>query len=268
MKYFQPYITTMKVCAKQVFDGGLAGMTGDYLIRFGQFIFLVMIWKGMAAAGAGFGDMNLEQMLTYSLMSTVFWQQFNILTPATSALWEGSIISRFTRPVPVQGSLIAETVGKWWIPVFLCYSIPLLLLSPLLDISLWPKSITHGLLALISLCFSIIIGFSVDFLFASLAMNMKNGCWAAIQIREAVFNLMSGAVIPLALFPWKLGQFFEWLPLGSIASAPLSIYIGSAGSAGMMAVILLRQAVWSIVLWVLAGRIFKKSEERMTSYGG
>lgn len=76
--------------------------------------------------------MTLPTLLTYSLMASVWRQQLNILTPATSALWEGSLIGRFTRPMSILQSLAAETIGRWWVPVFLFYGLPVWLLSPLI----------------------------------------------------------------------------------------------------------------------------------------
>ena len=134
----RPFFATVRLCARQTLDGNLLGIYGEYAVRFVQFALLTMIWRALAAQGADLGGMTLRALLTYTLMASVWRQQLNILTPATSALWEGSIIGRFTRPVSILTSLAAETVGRWWVPVFVLYSLPLLLLSPLLGISCLP----------------------------------------------------------------------------------------------------------------------------------
>ncbi len=254
----------ISLSARQAFDGNLFQVMGEYALRFLQFLLLTLIWRSLAAGGADLGGMDLKHLLTYTLMASVLRQQLDIITPATSALWEGSIILRYTRPMKVMSSLIAETIGRWWLPVFLLYGLPVWLLSPLMGISPLPASGWGGLTALFSLVMSASLGFAIDFLFASLAMRMKNGCWAATQIREAVFAILSGALIPFSLMPPALGRVLALLPMGSIAHAPLSLYVGQGDTLPL----LLLQAGWNLVLWPLALYTFKKSEERMISYGG
>ncbi len=254
----------MGLSAKQVFDGNIFQVLGEYILRFMQFLMLTLVWRSLAAGGADLGGMGLPQLLTYTLMASVWRQQLEILTPATSALWEGSIIGRYTRPMPVFLSLTAETIGRWWLPVFMLYGLPLWLLSPLLGIRPLPVSVVSGALALCSLALSASLGFALDFLFASLAMRMKNGCWAVTRVREALFSLLSGALIPFALMPGPIAKVLALLPMGSIAHAPLSLYVGQ----GDPRTLLLIQVFWNMLLWPLARAVFKKSEERMISYGG
>lgn len=250
--------------ARQVFDGNLFQVLGEYAARFMQFLLLTLIWRSLAKGGADLGGMTLDRLLTYTLMASVLRQQLEILTPATSALWEGSIIGRYTRPMPVLQSLAAETIGRWWVPVFFMYSLPLWLLSPLMGIHPLPYSAAHGMLALLSLALSASLGFALDFLFASLAMRMKNGCWAVTHVREALFGLLSGAVIPFSLMPGPIAKVLQLLPMGSIAHAPLTLYVGQGDPVALIAL----QVGWNAVLWPLARYVFKKSEERMISYGG
>lgn len=255
--------STALLCAKQAFDGNLLFVAGEYLVLLLRFAALVLLWKSLAAQGADPG-MPIEQLLTYTLMASVLRQQLEIISPATSALWEGSIANRYTRPVPIIASLAAETVGRW-IPVFLFYSLPLLLLSPFFGINPLPSSVLAGMLFPVSLSLSILIGFALDLIFASTAIRMKNGCWAAVQIRESVTALASGALIPFSMFPGRAGTVLAYLPLGSVANAPLTVYTGTARNPGLL---LLTQAFWAAVLWAAALNFFHKSEERMISYGG
>lgn len=258
------FLATVSLCARQALDGNLLGVCGEYAVRFVQFLLLTLIWRALASVGADLGGMTLGALLTYSLMASVWRQQLNILTPATSALWEGSLIGRFTRPVSILHSLAAETIGRWWIPVFVFYGLPVWALSPLLGVSPLPAGPVWGLLSLLSLALSASLGFALDLCFSALAMRLKNGCWAATQVREAVYELLSGAIIPFALMPAPVARVFALLPFGSIASAPLSLYIGSASPLPTLAL----QAIWNVLLWPAALFVFSKSRERMVSYGG
>jgi len=122
-----------------------------------------------------------------------------------------------------------------------------------------------GILSLISLILAASIGFAVDLLFASFAMNLKNGCFAALAVREAIYSLLSGEMIPFSLYPQNLGKLFSLLPLGSVAHGPLTIYTGTAL---FPLKVLALQLFWAVILWALAIYAFEKSKERMISYGG
>ena len=144
-------VSTILMCTKQIFDGGILCITGGYLVSAVQFVMLIFIWTALDREGANLGGMALNQLMTYTLMSTVLHQELNIVSPATASLWEGSVIGRFTRPVPVPISFIAETIGRWWIPNFLFFGLPLLIIAPFLGVNPAPANLASGALALISL---------------------------------------------------------------------------------------------------------------------
>lgn len=257
--------STISMCTKQIFDGGVLCIAGGYLVQAVQLFMLLFIWSALAQEGADLGGLSLNQLMTYTLISAAFHQQLNVVSSATAALWEGSIIGRFMHPAPVPVSFIAETVGRHWIPDFIFYSIPLLALAPLIGVSRWPADIFSGFLALLSLALAASLGFAVDLLFAAFAMYLKDGCWAAKAVRDAAYSLLSGETIPFALFPWGLGSLFAILPFGSIAHAPLTIYVGAADQPLKTIAV---QLVWNMILWFAAAKVFKKSKERMISFGG
>lgn len=248
--------STIFICTKQIFDGGFLFVAGGYMIQAVQFVMLIFIWKSLNQG---------EELLTYTLMATILHQELNIISPATSSLWEGSVIGRFLRPMPVEASFIAETIGKWWIPNFLFFGLPLWILAPFLGISPWPASLQHGILAFISLILAASLGFAIDLIFASFAMHLKNGCFAALAIREAIFALLSGEMIPFTLFPKAVGTIFSLMPLGSIGHGPLTIYTGLSDNP---AFVLGLQVFWNLTIWTGAILFFRKSKERMISFGG
>lgn len=257
-------LVTAGVCAKQMFEGGIWKSAAENLVRLVQFVLFVLLWKGFASAGVDLGGFTLPSLLTYTLLSFALRRQLNILSPATSMLWEGSVIGRYARPMPIYLTYISETIGRWWVPYFLLFTLPLLLVSPLLGIYPLPASAARGALFFLSLLLSIILGFGIDLLFSALALKIKNAVWIAVRIREAVYNLLSGALIPFALFPPGAARVFALLPFGSVASPPLSIYVGQGNPAQLLAL----QAFWAVVIWAVAHRFYKKSEEGMVSYGG
>ena len=76
--------------------------------------------------------------------------------------------------------------------------------------------------------------------------------------------MLSGAVMPLALLPWGLGDVLAWLPFAAIAWAPLAIYTGIGDPPRLMAL----QVGWAFVLWPLAGWLWRANREKVVGYGG
>lgn len=107
-------------------------------------------------------------------------------------------------------------------------------------------------------------GFAIDFIYASLMVAWGQNIWVVIQIRNAASMLLSGALIPLALFPWGIGRIFEWLPFAATASAPLRVYTGT----GDTLVLLAMQVAWNLVLWPMAHWMWRTNRERLVCYGG
>ncbi len=263
MKTLKNLGTLARLCATQAFDGGVLYVLSGYALRLFKLVVLVLIWRSLFAGGADTGGMTVGQVLTYSLLSAVFTDQLNVVTPASMSFWEGSLVNRYQRPLAVLPQIMAETVGRW-LPTLIICTLPTVALAVALGVPPGPTSALHGSLFVVSLGLAMSLGFALDFLFTALAVRLKDAGWLAHTIRNAITNLFSGAVIPFALLPWGLGGVLEWLPFGSVAGAPLSIYVGVGEPGRLLAL----QALWNLALWPLALLAFRKSAERMVSFGG
>src|SRR6056297_2273110 len=104
------YINTIKLSATKAFDGGLIYILGQYLLELAKLIFLILIWESLAKQGADSGIFSFNELLIYSLGAAILAEQLNVVTPATTSFWEGSIISRYLRPMPVLMHLSLETI--------------------------------------------------------------------------------------------------------------------------------------------------------------
>lgn len=259
----QKLLVTANLSAMRALDGGIFYMLSGYLLKLAKLIILLLVWRSLAEQGADLGSFSAEQLLIYTLLASVLSEQLNVITPATTSFWEGSIISRYLRPLPILIQLMAETAGGW-IPGLVLYSLPTLLLAQLVGIELGSVFMGRGLPILLSLLLAIMLGFAFDFLFAALVVHLKNANYAAYSIRQAVTQLFSGAVIPFALLPWNVGGMLERLPFASLASAPLLICVGLGDTYTLLA----DQLLWNLLLWPLALMACRRSQERMVSYGG
>ena len=255
---FLKYIKTASMSAQNKMLGGIYYLLPDAVLRAVCLVPLLMLWRTLMGSGVRTG-MELSQMLTYTYVSALLCDILVIESPLTNWYYDGAMISIFQRPMSIFGHVAAQTLGKA-VPGLLLFSVPMALLSPLFGVSLLPA--TPWVFVSILLCVS--LGFAVEFLFACLTIRMVNGTWLVYVLRRAIMSLFAGNVIPFAVMPWGIGGVLSLLPLGSLAGAPLALYAGLDSSAP----VLIRQVLWNLLLWPAAILLFRKSQERMVSYGG
>lgn len=235
----------------------------DYVLRLLRVLVLLSLWRTLLNGRMEASGLTLPALLTYTLIAEAFADPLNARTDLDTALWEGSIAIRFLRPLGLFGQFVAETVGRWMFG-FGVFSLPLLLIAPLLGVNPLPASVLNGLLFSISLGLAVSVGLAIEFIFAAIIVRMESSVWAVNRMRAAVNTLLSGAIVPLPLLPWGLGALFGWLPFAAMASAPLRIYTGT-GDPGLL---LLTQFGWSITLWPVAYWAWNVNRQRLVSYGG
>jgi len=252
------YMATAYVSAKEKTSGGVIYLYVEYALRFVYLVPLLLLWRSLFSNGVEVG-MTLAQMLSYTYVSAFLSELLVISSPLTNWFYDGALISVFQRPMSIYGHVAAQTLGAA-VPSLLVFSVPMALLSPVFGVSIIPDS--FWFFPSLLLCIS--LGFAIEFLFACLFIRMVNATWLAYTLRKALMSLFSGTIIPFAIMPWGIGRILAYLPLGSLAGAPLALYTGLAVPGQTIAL----QIIWNIVLWPTAILAFRKSQERMVSHGG
>jgi viologen exporter family transport system permease protein len=235
----------------------------DYLLRLLRVLVLLAIWRTVLPAHGTTSGMTLAAVLTYTVISEAFAEQMAARTNISDELWVGSIATRMLQPMTMVEHYAADMVGRWLLGLAL-FSLPLLLCAPLLGVSPLPASPLAAVLFVLSLALAVTIGLAVDFFFLGLTFALGQAVWVISRMRMAVTMVLSGALLPLALLPWGLGNLFTWLPFASMASAPLQIYTGT----GNVALLLLAQSGWAIALWPLTLWLWRANREKLVGYGG
>jgi ABC-2 type transport system permease protein len=243
------------------------GASGDglysavrYVIRLLRLLVLLTIWQSVLGQGS---PSELARVLTYTLVAGALANQLDARTDLGEAIWDGRITTWFVAPVRIYGLAVANTFGRW-LPSLLGYTLPVMLLAPFLGVDPRPASVTASLTFIPSLALAIAIGFAVDLLLVSLMARTGWSLWDMQRVRFAIGTVLSGAVIPLAYLPWGLADWLPWLPLASMASAPLRIWIGDGDPATLIAM----QAAWAAIGWVAALAAWSRQRERLVGYGG
>ena len=235
----------------------------DYLLRLVRVAVLLSIWRLILTGQGEVSGMTLGSVLTYTLVSEAFAEVLACRTELGFALWDGSITGFFLQPMALVGQAAARTFGRWGF-AFGAFSIPLLLLSPLLAVNPLPASPGAAGFFVVSLALSVTIGLAQEFIFLSLIVALDQSPWGIEALRGALTTVLSGALIPLALLPWGIGGVFAWLPYASMASAPLRIYTGTGEALPLIPL----QVFWAVALWLVARWLWNANRERLAGYGG
>ena len=254
--------TAAMVAMRSLDDAGWA-IAVNFGMRLLRVAFLLSLWRMLLPETGEVSGLTRGAVLTYTLVAEAFSGLLGSRSGLDTALWRGDIANRFLRPAGIYGQFIAEMFGGS-LNGLLLFALPLYCIAPLLGVDPLPASAAAASLFVGSLILAVCIAAALDFIFAGLMVLLEQNVYALMQIRSAVSALMSGAVIPLALMPWGIGDVLGYLPFASLASGPLRIYTGT----GDPALLLGLQAFWLAVLWPLAHLVWTINRERLVSHGG
>lgn len=262
MRLLKGYLQSALLSAtSQIGDDSL--FVVNYVMRLLRVLLLLQIWRVVMHGRTEVAGFTLPHLLTYTLLSEAFRDVMECRTWLESSFWDGSIATRFLRPMGVFGQFAAEWAGS--VAFHLClFTLPLLLCAPLFGVSILPTSTVALPLALLSLFLAVLVGLGIEYVFAGIAIGVQVHPYVINQMRAALGALLSGAFIPLAVLPFGLGKLFSLLPFAGQASAPLSIYTGSTEVGSLMGL----QLFWSVALWAIAFWLWEKNREKMVAYGG
>lgn len=119
----------------------------------------------------------------------------------------------------------------------------------------------------ISVVFSLLINFSINFLVATICLYTES-IWGINILKEVIVLLLSGASIPLVFFPEGLRNFVAYLPFQAIYNTPLSLLIQKEISIQDSLREILIQLMWAIITAALAHVFWKVSIRKITVNGG
>jgi ABC-2 type transport system permease protein len=161
------YVKTAQTALQGQTNGGIVYMFPQIVVNLMYLLPLMFLWRVIAGGGADVG-MTLSQLLTYTYINALLSEMLIVRTMVSNWNYEGQLLSLFARPFPVFGQIISQTVGGW-IPMLIIFSLPMLLIAPLLGIKIIPATIWF--FPSLFLCIS--LGFAVDFIFACVTIRLK-----------------------------------------------------------------------------------------------
>ena len=115
--------------------------------------------------------------------------------------------------------------------------------------------------------FSSILGMFIvqllDMAFGFLAFFTVNA-WGVMLLRMGLFNLASGALLPLSFYPDTVEHLLKFLPYNYAVNVPVSILLGQESDGQALAL----QVLWIPILICFIAILWAQAKRRITIFGG
>lgn len=210
---------------------------------------------------------TMMQMTTYVILSKVLASQFSGGINRTLAQWiySGEIGSELVRPVSLFTNLFGRRVGEFGFYIIF-KAIPVMLLSYLILGGKGPAGLVYFGLFFISVCVSVVLMFYFEMLFGIGTVYILSTS-AMCFLKQALLELLSGGIVPLAVFPDVVEKVLNVLPFAGMVSVPVNIFLGKYTVTESFMYILV-QAVWCVGMYLVAHWCCDKAMKHVVVQGG
>lgn len=245
---------------------------GEFLLQLTgvvvQTVALFAVWQAVYAGAAGgeVGGLSWEQMKGYLVVAFLTGALLSSFTDAQIAgpVLHGTVALDLVRPVDYQLSRFALSLG-YVVGEVLTVGVMAATLVLAFGGAALPGAGQAGLF-LLSLLAVLPLKFGLVYLVGLLCFWTGNFHGLSLA-RVAVTNILSGALVPIALFPGWLQVLCQLSPFPGIVSTPALIYLGQVRGTGALALIGV-QLMWVVVLWGVARPLWNAGVRRLTAHGG
>lgn len=216
------------------------------------------------------GGLTKNEMVVYVFMVYVTASIVNcsISTWVSDDVVKGTVAMNLIKPIDYRWSLISMAAGNM-VYRFLVPSAFIWIGLEIYKVSVCgipPMTVLGVLSYLVSCIMSFLIYVLFDFCFGMLAF-FTTYIFGMRMAKEALLSFLTGQLIPISFFPEALQRVFDFLPFSSMIYTPVMISLGKY-TGKTLASMMLRQAVWIVILYVLGSVIWKKVTKRLVVLGG
>lgn len=199
-----------------------SNVLGQCIVMFATAFF----WKALYIGHDTVKGVSVEEMLTYTIISSAMAMVFNINVQnrVTDSVWKGTIATDMVRPISLFGLYFFEDLGNTAM-LLLQNVAPIIIIGCVFITVPKPDSLMAFLLFLICLTISYLMNWLFAACFSTLAfVVIRIGPLGATK--EHLIRLLSGSIIPMWFFPEGLRKVLEFFPFVYLYQLPLDIYIG------------------------------------------
>ncbi|GAB3915313.1 hypothetical protein GCM10011575_39770 [Microlunatus endophyticus] len=230
-------------------------------------IILYYLWRAAYSGRASIAGLSWDQMRTYVVIAyginaLVGWRTG---TAMMAAIRTGDVVFEMVRPLNYCTTQLARALGFTVVEGGISMIFTLVIGLVFLHIQA-PATVASALLFVLALIIGFLTKVLVVFLVSLLTFWTLNGM-GLMWSQQAIMQILSGTIVPLALMPGWLQFIAKVLPLRGIVSTPLEFYLGKSGGWDAVGLIGL-QAIWLVALWIVANLAWKRAFRVVEIQGG
>ncbi|WP_337874240.1 ABC-2 family transporter protein [Exiguobacterium sp.] len=227
---------------------------------------LYFFWQAVYENKTDVSGISLSMMLTYAVLATMLDQfRGGAGRELAHLIKHGGVAVELLRPYHLLDKLLAQDIGTKT-STFFRSTLPLLVIA-MLFIGVDPPTSLESVFAFsISVVLAILLATLIDLLVGVLSFYTVN-VWGLSVLQEAVITIMSGAIIPLTLFPDWFQTISLYLPFASLVYVPVAIYTGDIQASDIWPSILI-QLAWVGAFFLFVRLLFAYAVRKVTVFGG
>jgi ABC-2 type transport system permease protein len=232
-------------------------------------LIMLALFRAVAAEGA-LGGFDAPAFTAYFLATLIVRQLASswVVWEMNREIREGALAMRLLRPIHPLWSYLCDSVAA--IPIRAIISVPIA--TAMLYAIEGPSGarLARDPAMLGLFCLSLALAFFIAFAFSAftgaLALYMESalGIW---HVYIGLYALLSGYLVPLALFPPWLQAIAAKTPFPYMQALPVELLLGRHPMAEAL-VAVGKQALWTLGAWSVLLVVWKNAQKRFAAYGG
>jgi ABC-2 type transport system permease protein len=225
------------------------------------------IWQAIFQANPAFAGFDFPQMITYVAAGWIIRSMYfnNVDVELSNDILEGKIVMFMLRPASIQWSYISRALGE---AVFrmLMLTVPCTVVIALVFPIRPPASMLHLAAFLVALLGSVLMVAMMNFIVGAWAVKLKS-ILGLMRAKFYMQELLSGLLIPIAVFPAPMRKLSAMLPFEHIGYTPMMLYLGKIPAEGIAPVLLL-DLFWIVALAIAGQLLWARMTKSLTVHGG
>lgn len=234
--------------------------------RLVEVIVYIFVWKAIYNQTGEAGGLSIEQLITYYILTAtlipfVLW---GINEDIAHSIRNGQINRELLNPLTYFQYCFGINIGE------MSFAFVVSLATFIICAIIWTVSMPVSILNLILFVVLILIGIPITF-FIQMIVGIfgfySSSIWGMQILRKAIISIFSGIIAPITLFPTWFQKLSNILPFKDLVYTPINIWLGQIETQEVF-VIVLKQALWAIILYIIAKAFFNRSIKKITINGG
>ncbi|WP_155962823.1 ABC transporter permease [Streptococcus ruminantium] len=221
------------------------------------------VWKTIFFTQPEVNGFTLQTFTTYIIFANLLasLNSFSLGKELSYRILDGSIAGEFLRPYSFIVSLFFKDLGDKLLELFKFSFIFIGIVLIHQDFYL-PDGRTILIFLLSSLLGMFIVQL-LDMAFGFLTFFTVNA-WGVMLLRNGLFNLASGALLPLSFYPQAVENILRFLPYNYAVNVPVSILLGKESNLTALGL----QALWIPILFGFIALLWSQAKRRIVIFGG